>query len=156
PANCAHKSAGSMIRAALLALTALAVAASVLPFSRRPEWWIRLWDFPRVQIAIFCAAVAAALHWLRPLDVVWIMVALVALLAGLGDLVVVVVPYPPLWRPELQRAASAAAERSFSQVVANVLMANRGCEGLFEQLTLTYPDIILSLEPDTWWGDRLS
>jgi len=145
-----------MIRAALLALTALAVAASVLPFSRRPEWWIRLWDFPRVQIAIFCAAVAAALLWLGPLDDLWIIVALVALLACLGNHLAIIVPYTPLWRPELQRAASPAPERSFSLVVANVLMPNRSCEGLFEQLTRTDPDIILALETDTWWCDRLS
>ena len=39
--------------------------ATLLPFSRSYAWWVRMWDFPRVQIAVASAAVVLLLSFLN-------------------------------------------------------------------------------------------
>ena len=39
-------------RIALAALAAVFVIATVLPLWRSPEWWVRMFDFPRVQVTV--------------------------------------------------------------------------------------------------------
>lgn len=53
------------MRHAVLALAFFASLASLIPFVRREAWWIRVFDFPRIQI-LCLALLALALgffHW---------------------------------------------------------------------------------------------
>ena len=43
------------------------VLTTVLPFVRKGYWWVRVWDFPRVQIAVIGLVDLAALLVLGPL-----------------------------------------------------------------------------------------
>lgn len=145
-----------MIEAILLLLAGFAVLAALLPFTRRYEWWIRLWDFPRVQIAVYTAAVAAAIVALAPMDDPLMVGAVALLLLCLAHHLSIICPYTPLWISELKRAERVDPERVVSLVVTNVLMDNRSCEGLFEELREIDPDIVLAVETDQWWCDRLA
>ena len=49
----------ALIDAAIVALTVLLVAVTLLPLSGSHAWWVRMWDFPRVQIAVGLALAAA-------------------------------------------------------------------------------------------------
>ena len=44
----------------LIAIGVLMILATVLPFLRKDEWWIRIFDFPRLQITLITAVVIAA------------------------------------------------------------------------------------------------
>jgi hypothetical protein len=48
------------VRIALLSAGALLILATVLPFVRTGAWWIRVFDFPRAQIAVAIPFVLAA------------------------------------------------------------------------------------------------
>jgi hypothetical protein len=50
----------------LWALGGIVVVATVLPFIRRSWWWVRVCDFPRLQLFVVGLAVLAALLVLRP------------------------------------------------------------------------------------------
>jgi hypothetical protein len=54
------------IRAVLLGLGALTVAASVIPFWRTTRWWVRICDFPRFQIALLALMLLVVTPFLRP------------------------------------------------------------------------------------------
>ncbi|MGE0312712.1 MAG: endonuclease/exonuclease/phosphatase family protein [Lautropia sp.] len=41
----------------------LVVIATLAPFSRRKEWWVRGWEFPRLQIAVAALVLSALLAW---------------------------------------------------------------------------------------------
>ena len=48
------------LETALLVIGFAMVAATVLPLSRSEAWWVRVFDFPRVQISVVAAAAAVA------------------------------------------------------------------------------------------------
>ena len=50
-----------MLEAALWAAGAVVVLATVLPFIRRGWWWVRVCDFPRLQLFVLGLAVLAPL-----------------------------------------------------------------------------------------------
>ena len=45
------------MKSALFILGILFILATALPIVRSEEWWIRVFDFPRLQIAILLAGV---------------------------------------------------------------------------------------------------
>jgi hypothetical protein len=42
------------------------VAVTLLPLVRRPWWWVRVWDYPRLQIAVGLAVLVVAQAALLP------------------------------------------------------------------------------------------
>jgi endonuclease/exonuclease/phosphatase (EEP) superfamily protein YafD len=136
----------------ILALACLVATAA--PWSRSTYWWVRVWDFPRPQHAVLAAAVAAALIGLaRASPTVYGLVVLLALAAAYH--VAVILPYSPLWRPQLLPSSAPAGSRSLSLLIANVLIENRHADRLLALIRENDPDLILAVETDEWWAARL-
>ena len=133
----------------------LCILVTLLPLTRARAWWIRAWDFPRQQI--LAVGIMAALALLAATSA-W-GVADTLLLAALGLALAwqlaMVLPYTPLWRRQGQGTRSLPA-RSVRLVVANVLMTNRETDRLAGILAEADPDVVLALETDAWWVERLS
>ena len=133
---------------------ALWILATLLPFARARAWWVRVWDFPRQQIVVL-GALAGAGMLVAPGRLAW---ADGILLAGLAAALVwqlaMILPYTPLWRPQAKVTAS-TPERTLRLLVVNVLMTNREVAGLAASLRTTDPDVVLALETDGWWVERL-
>src|SRR3712207_1479225 len=83
-------------------LAVLLAVVSFLPLSGTHHWWVRMWDFPRVQIAIGQAIVAGlALGFVRG----WLLWAvLVPTLTGLALQLWRIRPFTPLARREMKFA----------------------------------------------------
>jgi endonuclease/exonuclease/phosphatase (EEP) superfamily protein YafD len=64
--------------------------------------------------------------------------------------VAVILPYTPLWRPQLLRSSGPAGSRSLSLLIANVLIENRGDDRLLALIRQADPDIVLAVETDDW------
>lgn len=136
-------------------LAGVCVLGTLLPLLRARSWWVRIWDFPRQQIAVlgFAAGlglVASGGLW-RPVDQVLLLLLAAAVAWQLGH----VLPYTPLWRPQGKRTHSLPA-RSLSLLVVNVLMDNRESAGLAAGIRASDPDLVLALETDAWWVERLA
>ena len=48
----------------LVTIGFLMIAATVLPLLRKDSWWIRILDFPRLQITVLIALALIAYWWL--------------------------------------------------------------------------------------------
>jgi endonuclease/exonuclease/phosphatase (EEP) superfamily protein YafD len=144
------------MKTGLLALGVLLILATAAPFVRSEEWWVRALGFPRLEIAILLAlALVAFLFVYRPARTVD-NIFLVALTASLGYQAYRIVPYTPLWTPEVVKSASCEESSRLRVLTANVLMDNRRA-GDFLSLVWTHePDLILAVETDQWWDERLS
>lgn len=144
-----------MLNAVLLGLAALFVVATLLPLLRHDAWWIRVFDFPRLQVVLGGAALLLA-YWLgveRAGPAQWVLFG--ALGAALLYQLARIAPYTPLWRREVKSAERPGAERSVALLVANVLMDNRNAAGLLEIVRRTDPDLVLTVETDRWWDEQL-
>lgn len=144
-----------MMKIAILAIGLPLILASLAPLIRSNRWWIRVLDFPRLQIAIALACVlVAALFFFSPRhlpDAAF----LLALAAALAHLAWRVFPYTPLAAPEAARCGDCEPASRIRLLIANVLMDNRRAEDFLALVRRADPDLILAVETDHWWSEQL-
>lgn len=135
--------------------TVILLVVTLLPLWRHPHWVIRAMDFPRLQFAGFALALLVAqLLVLDPGEPhTWIVIITVA--ACLSWHLWWIAPYTPLWPLEVAAASDVSADRRLSIITANVLTPNRDASMLLQLVARYRPDILLTLESDQWWQERL-
>lgn len=140
---------------ALTIATALIILVTVLPMSRHPHWLVRGLDFPRLQFA--CAAAVLLLCQWRLLDPSkassWLLIG--PTLAALAWQLCWILPYTVLWRVEVKSATARDSLHEIGIMTANVLTPNRQADALLALVRTHRPDILVTLESDQWWQDRL-
>ena len=140
---------------ALRLFAALLVGGSLLSTTDFNQWWIRIWDFPRVQILLAMLASAFALWFF---DKAWRPWLPLALLAASTWQFYRVLPYTFFGATEVYRVAEgeAQAEGCFSLLTLNVLQKNREYERTLSLIRRFDPDIVLLTETDQAWADALA
>ncbi len=102
----------------------LAIILTVLPFLKHGAWWIRIGDFPRIQIAFLCLAMAAfLLIFFFPLRVVGI-IFLILLLACVVYQIFRILPYTPIYPKQVEKANTSNADTTIKLLIYNVLIDN--------------------------------
>jgi endonuclease/exonuclease/phosphatase (EEP) superfamily protein YafD len=134
----------------------LGIILTVKPFIRSANWFIRLGDFPRVQVLIFLLLalfmLAVGLDYRSVFEVVFGGLLVVCIFYQLQ----VIIPFTVLSRKEVQWARDEIGENDISLLIFNVLMENEKYECAV-QLILRYDsDIVLLAEPDENWAKNLA
>ena len=132
-----------------------AITATLLSLLRAKAWWVRVWDFPRLQLAVL--ALIALVLWMLGTEwhawpAIGFTAALMSVIAFQGALVW---RYTPLAPREVQQSQSTDLARRLSLVVSNVLQTNRQPDLLLAAIREADPDVILCAETDEWWQGRL-
>lgn len=146
-----------VIQAVGQAFCLFAIVTTALPvlFPRAKVWWIRIFDFPRLQISVLgLAGIAIALAWGEPSS--WS--AVLPSLAGVSVVyqAVRIWRYTPLAPREVQRSRSPAnGENRISLVLSNVLQENRDATSLLRVIGDADPTLVLCVETDDWWAQQL-
>ncbi len=144
-------------RFALCLLSLALVYATAVPLLRGDAWWIRLFDFPRIQIAalmVLALGCYAALRFfgrLRPWE--YALGAVVGL--ALAWQLITIAPYTALYPKEMADSRAEDDSNRISLLIYNVLFDNREVEALRDLIRDTDPDLILLSEPTRWWLERL-
>lgn len=136
----------------LLAVSTLLVGATLLPLSGSHAWWVRMWDFPRIQLAL-AQAVAAGLALLLPSPWSWALAG--ALLLCLLDHLYRIRPFTPLARREMRFAPPSDDGAQVTLLSANVLMENERFDLVAKLIEDVDPDVLLLMETDQRWVDAL-
>lgn len=143
----------------VLSLLSLAlIYASAAPLLRSDAWWIRVFDFPRIQIAalivLTLAGYVALGIWrhLQPWEYTLAALIGVALIWQL----ISIVPYTALYPKEMAGSRDEGDSNRISLLTYNVLADNREVEALRELIRETNPDLILLSEPTHWWLTQLA
>ena len=139
------------------AIGGAAVLATLMPLLRHTAWWIRVFDFPRLQIVLgIVLTLVAGLALGGASGGPW-QLGFLVLVAGAGAYQVArIVPYTPLVRKAVADSTRAHDPNTeLSLAVMNVLQYNR--EGALALATLQAadPDVIMAVETDAWWHDQL-
>ncbi len=135
--------------------TLLIVIASALPLSRHTHWVFRGMDFPRLQIALLAAALLIV-HFIfldLQMSVTWLLISATSL-CFLWQLWWVL-PYTLVWPNEVKSAKVHDPNRQLSVITSNVLKTNRNSDALIDIVTEFQPDILVTLESDKWWENKL-
>ncbi len=136
-------------------LAALLLVATLLPLSRHPHWLVRGMDFPRLQFAVLAALMLMAegvlLDLGHPLSLLLIAVTACCLAWQMWW----ILPYTLFWPVEVKAAIDDSPQRALSILTANVLTPNRNADALIRLVKEHSPDVLVTLESDQWWQDRL-
>ena len=140
----------------LLAVGLVWVAAAVvavvtaLPFWDSNIWWIRVLDFPRVQIAVAAGVILLAGLFLPGASRI---VVPMLMAAALCYQVVRIFPYTVMATPELELAQEGPDQ--LRVLSTNVLMENDRHDLMLERIRQFDPDILLLMETDQAWLDAM-
>ncbi len=105
----------------------LIVVSTVLPLSRSQKWWVRDLDFPRLQLAIFCAVLLFIELVVMELSVAtsWLLIVTTALCFAYQAWWIL--PYTKLVKPEVALStdiqSSDPKAATISIITTNVLMS---------------------------------
>jgi endonuclease/exonuclease/phosphatase (EEP) superfamily protein YafD len=119
------------------------------------NWWIRIFDFPRLQIGvILCLLLAAGIVFFNFTE--WWHYVITGLLAvSIFYQVRKIYQYTIFVRKQVLSYKGDSENNAVSLIVSNVLQTNRKASklnGLIERLD---PDLVLALETDDWWENAL-
>ncbi len=137
----------------LLCLAMFPTLASLLKWD---DWWIRIFDFPRIQICVIQITILITAVWLIPnFSFLYIIFFALAVLSFIFQLVKIF-PYTVLARQQVLRYNGTETSNSISILVSNVLTPNRNSDKLLDLVWKYNPDMILTLESDIWWQEQLA
>ena len=141
---------GEWGRGALVAFTALLIFITFLPLWWTDRWWVRLWDFPRLQVAGLLLLAGVGLLLVRARRWRWVLVgaALLALAWQVGHFIAYFPPYPK----QVASAENCPKGRQLSLLNANVLLTNQDYGKLLRLVEQRAPDVLLLLEPGEAWA----
>ncbi len=140
----------------IVGLLGVACMITVL-FARtsRDEWWMRAFDYPRLQItlaSIVILLLSLLLFRWRPW---WSALYLTLLVVAVGYQLYILYPYWLSVEPAVPTRTAAAPDRTFSLLSANVLMENRDSAAFLAIVEQYDPDLLLVMETNEWWMAQL-
>jgi endonuclease/exonuclease/phosphatase (EEP) superfamily protein YafD len=140
---------------AFISLSALLTLATLLPLLRHDAWWVRIFDFPRLQVATAGLLIAALYAAVRVPAWQISDAAIAVLLLCMVYQASRMRPYSRLASKQVADARDALPGATFTLLIANVLMELRSAEGFLAVVREHDPDVVLAVEPDTWWEAQL-
>ena len=144
-----------VVKGIFTALGIAAILATIAPFLKKDDWWIRAFDFPRVQICVFTTMLSIALFFIFGKGGFWLYLFILILIFCAGYQFVKIYPYTWLAKKQVIKNRQATEDSKISILVANVLTPNRRAADLLKIIKAKSPDIVLTLESDTWWEQQM-
>ena len=139
----------------LVALGSFLIVFTVLSHVRSAQWWIRIADFPRVQIAFALALVSGIfIRYFDPTSALDASFGL-ALVGSLFYQCFRIFPYTRLAPRQVLNASPGGSSWMIRILISNVLMENRRDKDFVALVRECSPDLVLVLETDDWWDERL-
>ena len=136
----------------VLWLSGLAVmTVTLLPLLNSNQWWIRMWDFPRLHIfavAVLLALVAVLVLRSHSLGLASLFLACAAYQASM------IYPFTPLAPVEIE-LQDETGRPTISLLAVNVLMENDDHDRLIGLIEEERPDILFLMETDARWAEAL-
>ncbi len=135
--------------------TLLLVSATALPLFNYSHWVFRGFDFPRLQIAVLAgiALLANVIFLDLTMGISWLLIVATALCFFWQ--LWWVIPYTLVWPREVKTSKSSDPNRQLSVITSNVLKTNRNSAALVSIVKEYQPDILVTLESDSWWESEL-
>lgn len=128
---------------------------TLLPLIPTGKWYVRWWDFPRLQIAVLLAVpLTIAIVQLFKSGFQWEQVAwALALTIGIAWQVSHTIAFSPIWTPEVADAAPNSLQ--VKVMVTNLDYENQAPGRVIRELEEENADVLLLIEFDSAWKERL-
>lgn len=144
------------VKPVLQAIGVLAVVLTLFPFVAADYWWIRMFDYPHVQLTIF-TLVALLIYFFRFDIRSWRDYTFIGVLSAcfLFQLTKIY-PYTPFADYQVKNNLEVNKDRTVSLLITNVLQKNKEYRKVLDEILLTDPDIIILTEANNRWRNELA
>lgn len=137
-------------------ITTILFIFTVLPMSYSQHYLVRSCDFVRLQVfylALFNLVIVMSMLLIFGGDYLW--------WAAVANSIIVSVQgwwiFPYTWCAAHEvKSAQSNAQHSIRIMSANVLMSNHNSDALLKLVDKHQPDLLITLESDDWWQQKLS
>lgn len=129
------------------------LCVTVVPWLPSNHWLCRVWEFPRVQIAVITISLLIVSFYIAS-PIVQTVAVITNGIVSLYQLFWIF-PYTRLYPIQVPKASASNHAQSIKIMTSNVLMPNHSAEKLIDLVTLHQPDVIVTLETDSWWQKAL-
>ncbi len=145
-----------MLTTIFLILSAILLILTLAPVSRHEVWWVRGWDFPRMQLFILSIVLISIALLLLDLEVNQNRIVI-----GVNAFCIVflgwwIIPYTIFYKTEVAKVKKIESDQVIKIMVANVLYSNRETTRLFQMINENQPHILVTLESNKWWEEQLN
>lgn len=143
-----------MINFILNIASVVLIIFAIIPLIRKDEWYIRIFDFPRQQIAVLGILILAGYAFQEAL---WAVDYFFISVLGLSVILELfrIAPYTLFWKKQVIKYKGDGSGARISLIAANVLMHNKNYGKLLKIILNKDPDVVLTLETDKSWEDNL-
>jgi endonuclease/exonuclease/phosphatase (EEP) superfamily protein YafD len=129
--------------------------SSIAPLIRSSYWWVRVWDFPRLQmLAVGLFFLLLHFYVRKNVDFVSYLFSFLFVIGALLDLYRTL-PYSPLWKVESLVEKSPSKDSVVSLITVNVLQDNKDASRMLKLIKEKLPDMVFLLEVDERWINDL-
>ncbi|ADJ28180.1 endonuclease/exonuclease/phosphatase family protein [Nitrosococcus watsonii] len=139
----------------LIILALVLIIATLTPLIRQSAWWIRVFDFPRLQILIMGLVVLAAFFFFWDVQNIFEGITFTVLAAAILVQSYNIFPHTFFAAKQVRDTSADTPGNTISLLIANVLMDNRNVQRFLAIAREADADIVLMLEPDQWWEEQV-
>lgn len=139
-----------------MAIGLLMVTATAIPLVRADAWWVRIFDFPRLQVTVLLILVLTFVLLLREDPSTADNVFFVAVALSTAYQCYRMFPYTRLARVQVQASQHPTSDRTIRLLISNVLMENTRSDKLLKLIEEYDPDIVLAVETNRQWESELA
>lgn len=134
----------------------LMLLPTIASISRFDQWWVRGFDFPRLQICFLIILAMSFAYFNYSFKPVWQFVLMILLGLSLIYQAIKIYPYTILAARQVKKYKGGDPETRFSVLISNVYAPNTHYEKLIARVRREQPDLLLTLESDKKWEHGLS
>lgn len=145
----------SSLELIILIFNIISCIPSMASATKFDYWWIRGFDFPRIQISILIFANILLAVFVYSFQEPWHFILLGALCICLIYQCWLIFPYTYLAKHQVLNYEGSDTTNEISILVSNVLMTNRKYQKLINIIKTKNPDLFLTLESDKGWENAL-
>jgi endonuclease/exonuclease/phosphatase (EEP) superfamily protein YafD len=138
-------------------ISGIVVCSTLWGLLPRNEWWVRCFDFPRLQFLTVGGIAGIALIFDTCLNrSPYNFVLLLLLSICLFYQALMILPYTFFWRKQVMLAQNPQPANTISILVSNVLTPNQNYQALIDHVRQYQPNLLFTLETDLRWEKALS
>jgi endonuclease/exonuclease/phosphatase (EEP) superfamily protein YafD len=139
----------------MLGSVGVLVATAMVPVFPVNWWWVRIGDFPRMQLLVaYLIAAAALVAFFRQRRGAFVAVSL--LMACVGIQLFWVYSYLPIASRQVEAAKQISAKSTIKIMASNVLQSNEQAEALLQLINQQQPDLLVLCEVNERWISDLA
>ncbi|HYG38473.1 MAG TPA: endonuclease/exonuclease/phosphatase family protein [Cytophagales bacterium] len=138
-----------------IALGSICIVSTSLSLIKSEVWWIRIFDFPRMQILVLGILSIGLSIYIEEWNG-FLIGFVIILSATILFQTVRIYPYTTLHKHQVLKNKEKSPDWEIGVLITNIYMENRSCEQCFQEIKKADPDVILAVETNKWWESQLN